>query len=248
MKRWQKNSLVIGGTILGGILYNLGVKAQTSNPPASYWGKAYDRGVEVDDSTLVRVYDTNGTGDGLAQTDDDQLIGEGIALTYNSEKGWFSVNALTDDPSTTTIDEGGSEDGNTYFKLVRKSDGKEHLAYIDENMTTHIIKHKPGVSQNFNAYTDFSVGIEPIDDELGLKVYPVPFDDKLFIEDPFSIGEKNFEVFNLAGQKVLEGRYEAGERVTLDVGGMASGAYIMRITSGDNTIERKIDVKKIIKK
>jgi hypothetical protein len=160
MKRWHKVALVGGGILAGEALYGVAASGQ-SNPPASYWGKAYDRGTVVADGTLIRAYDTNGTGDGKSGTSDDQLIGEGKTFTNGGESGWFTINGLTDDPAT-PADEGALSGANVYFKLVRKSDGKEDLAYQDANMTTHIVTHEPGKSKNANAYTDFSTGIEPV--------------------------------------------------------------------------------------
>lgn len=217
-------------------------KAAAQESPANYWGRAYDRGNAVDDSTLVRVYDTNGTGNGLTETGDDQLIGETATFTYNDEKGWFNGNAVTDDPAT-EADEGAPKDGNTYFRLVRKSDGKEDLAYLDSDMTVHILKHEPATSKNVNAYTDFSVGIEDVFGEDPLKVYPVPCAGQLFIEDDFGgTGMRRFEIYNIAGQKVLEGRYNNGEQITLDVEGMDSGIFILKVKSGN-----KVATKRIIK-
>ncbi len=243
MKRWAKNTLIGLGAL--GISAGVTQYVSAQSSPARYWGKAYDRGTVVEDGTIVRVYDTNGTGDGAVNTDDDQLIGEATTFTYNSENGWFNIDADTDDPATPE-DEGASNGGNTYFKLVRKSDGKEDLAYTDENMETHIVTHEELTYKEQALYTDFATGIEPVGAS-EVKIYPNPFSSELFIEDPFT-GKKEFEVFDISGRLVLKGRYEAGERVSVDVGGMASGAYFMRIKSGDKSVGIRVDVEKLIKR
>jgi len=218
------------------------VKAPAQVSPANYWGKAYDRNEPVGDSTLVKIYDTNGTGDGFSETSDDQLIGQAYTFTYNDEMGWFNVNALSDDPATVE-DEGAQKNGNTYFRLVRKSDGKEVLAYLDSAMTTHILEHEPATSKNVNAYTDFSVGIRSLDDRLDMKVYPNPSDGEIFIEGDFGRGRRELELYNTAGQEVLEGRYDPTEKMSLDVSGLARGVYILRVRTEDN----KTATAKIIK-
>ncbi len=245
MKRWAKNTLIGLGAV--GLSIGAAEYASAQSSPASYWGKAYDRGATVEDGTVVRVYDTNGTGDGTVNTDDDQLIGEATTFTYNSENGWFDIDADTDDPATPE-DEGAVTGANTYFRLVRTSDGKEDLAYTDADMTTHIVTHEELTTKEQNVYTDFATGVEPVGSNRGLKVYPNPFSSELFIEDPFLVGEKEFEVFDMAGRKVLEGRYQSGERISVDVDGMAGGIYFMRITSGENSVQTRVDVKKIIKR
>jgi hypothetical protein len=238
MKTWKKIALTVGGVVAGEIAYTAAANAQAANPPASYWGRAYDRNVEVDDSTLVRVYDTNGTGDGKSGTSDDQLIGEGFTFTNNSQKGWFTVNALTDDPAT-PADEGALSDANVYFKLVRKSDGKADLAYQDANMTTHIIQHEPGKSRNVDAYTDFSTGIEPVNGS-DVKLYPNPTNGMINLE-----GEniKSVKISDMNGRIYQYDMNGGNGSYQLNLDDISSGLYFMTIEMSDG---RK-DTKKFVK-
>lgn len=223
------------------LVLGLGLKASAQTPPANYWGHAFDRGNPVEDSTLVNIYDTNGTGDGLSETGDDQLIGQSYTFTYDNDRGLFNINALSDDPATQQ-DEGAAKGAKTYFKLVRKGDGKEVLAYLDSAMSVHSIEHEPATSKNINAYSDFTIGIRPLDSKLDMNVYPNPSDGELFIEGDFGMGSRKLELYNTAGQEVLEGRYnDPMERMSLDLSGLANGVYILRVRTSDNkTATRKI--------
>jgi hypothetical protein len=232
MKTWKKIALTVGGVVAGEIAYTAAANAQAANPPASYWGRAYDRGTEVADSTLIRAYDTNGTGDGKSGTSDDQLIGEGATFTANGQKGWFTINALTDNPLT-PADEGALSGANVYFKLVRKSDGKVDLAYQDANLTTHVVTHEPGKSKNVNAYTDFSTGIEPVN-AFGVKLYPNPTNGMLNLDLGDGEAIKSVKIFDMNGrlyQYDMNGGRNGSYQLNLD--GMSSGLYFMTIEMSD---------------
>jgi hypothetical protein len=79
-------------------------------------------------------------------------------------------------------------------------------------------------------------------DKLGLRIYPVPFEDFLTIQAGSGIGMNyNVEIFNNSGMLVLR-RSSFFDRIVLDMSQFNPGGYILRICTLN-----EIFVKKIIK-
>jgi len=95
--------------------------------------------------------------------------------------------------------------------------------------------------------TDLSTGI---DDRImgGLKVYPVPADDHIFLEVSrgiFKGSSVRISILDLSGKYVLNEKVSdlSGNPVTLNIAGLPEGVYVLRLT--DNKISYNLRIIKV---
>lgn len=72
-----------------------------------------------------------------------------------------------------------------------------------------------------------------------LKIYPIPVQDYLYVELPDSDNELDLSVFNVIGEKKYYS-HEKNSRLKLDLSGLSSGIYFLKIIQGEKTFVRKI--------
>ncbi len=71
-----------------------------------------------------------------------------------------------------------------------------------------------------------------------VKIYPNPFTDELLIEFPGSLADGSYEIMNFAGEVVTTGKLTG--RTTVKTGGLSRGAYILKVTIGNDQCVKKI--------
>ena len=89
---------------------------------------------------------------------------------------------------------------------------------------------------NVVAPTTSPAGINRYTNSVGLNLYPVPAGNQLTISisDP-SLNARNIEIYDLLGSKILEQKINPNDtQVTLDVSGLMTGNYLLKITGGNN--------------
>ena len=123
------------------------------------------------------------------------------------------------------------------------------------NMGNNTISFSTAAVGNFFILTgDSPTSVETsadliVDDFQLLQNYPNPFNPATTIE--FRVGKRmdiSLSVFNLLGQKVADlvsGSLEPGNyKINFDATGLASGVYLYRLQSSENTISRKMQLLK----
>ena len=91
-----------------------------------------------------------------------------------------------------------------------------------------------------NSVLDCSLGTGTVEEKLW-RVYPNPTDEVLHISTKSSISDSvNVEVFDINGRKVLSTKINVNQ--TLNVSGLTSGVYILKMNSGDETQTEKLIV------
>jgi len=142
---------------------------------------------------------------------------------------------------------------NDYFNVYHSLDG-ENWEVIDQQSgagNSQEIVHYASIHKNpkvgvhyyqlqqvdFNGNHSFSE-VEAVDIGLDadLKIYPIPADQKLFLESRFPMDENSILVFNDQGQSMGNWSFENG---ILNIDRFAPGVYFIRLTTLDNSVVKK---------
>jgi hypothetical protein len=87
-------------------------------------------------------------------------------------------------------------------------------------------------SINFSLCISFPVGINALETEAAIFVYPNPTNGKVFLKTQNINGnEVEVTVFDLTGRKVLSTRKKLSENMEIDLSKQVSGAYFMKVES-----------------
>lgn len=73
-----------------------------------------------------------------------------------------------------------------------------------------------------------------------MEIYPNPFNDELTIENVTGKGDVKIVVYSASGQVVKEVNVEEEGKITLDMSGLETGTYIVRMTSDSGVSTRNI--------
>jgi aminopeptidase N len=122
----------------------------------------------------------------------------------------------------------------TYDFTIRCTDSSSPVKTDDQAYTVNVVESQ-GISENDNIPTDFML----------LGNYPNPFNSSTVIRLNLPQGGQiRVDIFNMLGQKIetlYDGHMSAGEKeIVWNGGGVASGIYFYRVTSGDRTASRKM--------
>lgn len=87
------------------------------------------------------------------------------------------------------------------------------------------------------------VSIAGIEKDYSINVYPNPAHDALTLQVGTGLLNtlKQYTVYNALGQSLISGRFNA-ETTTINIGNLPTGAYYIRVSSGDNSITRQFTV------
>ncbi len=87
--------------------------------------------------------------------------------------------------------------------------------------------------QGFYAYTNTALGVAFADGGAGVKVFPVPVKDRLYIRNGVA---DYWRIITIRGATMLDGQEKSSE---IDVGLLAPGMYILELAIGHSRITRK---------
>jgi hypothetical protein len=120
---------------------------------------------------------------------------------------------------------------------VTASSGKMYLIFSSDNTIT---------SQGWEGfYTTFPVGCEEIAGKTGLLAWPNPADDVIRVAIPPS-GPASVQLFTISGTRVWKGEIPAtktGSEMQIDVSEMNAGLYLLKVTTAEETMTRKIMIR-----
>lgn len=75
-----------------------------------------------------------------------------------------------------------------------------------------------------------------------LLLYPNPSADWVMIDNKSAHAMKNITAYNVLGQKVYEAKADSSNKHKIDISGLASGVYSVRIETADGSLIRKFEV------
>ena len=108
-----------------------------------------------------------------------------------------------------------------------------------ETVLTAVVKTRSNVKNNRTS------GIIKYTKEVSWKVYPVPANDKLYIELENHVEQVDVELVNLMGQVVHQQLIERHEtKLSLDVSGFNPGVYLVRLKSTKGILAQKVVIEK----
>ena len=85
-------------------------------------------------------------------------------------------------------------------------------------------------------------GIDELNEEAWIEVFPNPVNDILSIKFLKNVGPKTIRLFHVNGQKVLEKQYDGNDFLEIELSGKSSGMYILEVL-----IDDKVFIEKILK-
>ena len=91
-------------------------------------------------------------------------------------------------------------------------------------------------------FSTSSVGLETVETAT-VQCYPNPVQTELFLTIDQALVGSNFELVNVTGQTVLNGRFQSAQLV-LDVSGLPSGMYFLRGKAGSSVITERIVIQR----
>lgn len=174
------------------------------------------------------------------------------AWERNSDsKGWWNSNSF-----------GGVDNYDTkvYLDTITPTYARMHtyFYFLDEyyNGTLYNVDQwvpfDPGIISNrqfaYSVYvTNPTIGIEELENDLSMTVYPNPSDNHVNILFKFDKErEAGFKLYDMAGRVIISTNdisYPAGDNLfQIDVSSLSSGLYILQMNSGNTHIQKKIIV------
>ena len=137
---------------------------------------------------------------------------------------------------------------------IRPSEFNPIINYIGVNSSTkklfsgaiddfRIYNYQLSVTQVTELYNDLTTDVfDMVMEDTDLSVWPVPANDNLNIRySEFSRSANSIlQLFNMNGSVVLNIDFKAGNQTTLDVTSLPTGIYLLRLTTSEGVLTRKI--------
>jgi hypothetical protein len=184
---------------------------------------------------------------------DMPLSSFGIQVTYYSECGEentafksVTVNNLQSTAPVITSNgnvlHSNASSGNQWYNqngIINGATSQNYTAVA--NGDYHVVQTIGGcTSEASNVIHIVATGVEKLEANRAIKVYPNPVSNELVIEMEGNQTEQNFEVVNSNGQTVFKGCIF--EKTIVQTSSFSSGVYLVRFDDGET-----IEVKKIVK-
>ena len=96
------------------------------------------------------------------------------------------------------------------------------------------------ISSSWSDVSPSSGTVSTLDSEInGFNVYPNPVKGNSLTVTTFSTEVKTVNIFNVLGRKVFSQRFSSMNK-TMDISGISSGVYIMKVSEGNNIATKKL--------
>jgi len=127
-----------------------------------------------------------------------------------------------------------TDGGNNWFSLVSGVNNTTNLTgiYFINNLTGWVVGYYGTILKT----TSGGIGIDEFSQKIGLKIYPNPAQDRIFISTTETAVFEEVSVFSLNGSLVLKPEhYKNG----IDVSGLTSGVYVLQLTTKKGVAKSK---------
>jgi hypothetical protein len=112
-------------------------------------------------------------------------------------------------------------------------DGATGQSFEATESGSYAVTLTSGNCSQTSACTSVTVtGVNEINGRDAFAAYPVPFGDQLTLRNNGHVGPVRVQLFNLAGEVVLD-ETRSGVEIILQTAGLPSGSYVLQLTSGD---------------
>ena len=152
-----------------------------------------------------------------------------IVYRKNGDDGEYERIKLLGANKTNYTDNGVSEEGDYYYKLVAYYQGIDCVSAPAANL------YDPNMY-----YVHFHYYIDAVDEtgDQGVNLYPNPTTGMLNIEAPMM---QNIAVFNLLGQRVYESAVN-GDATVINMKDLGSGMFMVVVQTADGIVAKKVSV------
>lgn len=217
------NASITASQINNGSFDNCGIASITVSPDSFAIGDAGDHVVT------------------LTVTDNDGLSSIATAIvTVNS----FFANTITRNLDTLSADESSATtyqwmtcDGGNYVDIL----GENNLSFTPTAIGSYSVDiTKNGSTRRSDCVDINTLGNKDFDFNSKLSVYPNPFKDEISVNVD---ANAKVEIFNLIGEIVYNGKINSGT-TSLNLSNIATGVYLMKITTENNQSKTVKIVKK----
>lgn len=211
-----------------------------------------DRGDSTGKGSDIQATFENISGLDLTDFFNQWYYGEGyptISLQWNQDNGqtFLVVTETTSVPNVTPFFKTslelklGSAQGDTTVRVYVDHDGQEFVFNWDNPITTisidpnqWILNQVGSVVHNTNL-----VSVPTIEVDTTLNIYPVPTNNQLTVSSAKNI--KGIRLFDMTG-RAIESYPGTGEKTTIDIAGLDSGAYVVEVSFRDiaGTVKRLV--------
>ncbi|NNF02174.1 MAG: T9SS type A sorting domain-containing protein [Bacteroidia bacterium] len=162
-------------------------------------------------------------------------------LTWNAVPGALGYRVIggqQGSPNLVSVDLNGN--GNTSLNAGGLQSGTSYqwVVYAICSVNPSIISPQSAV-QTFSTPTSTAKADRSTEDIISMTIYPNPNDGQFIIE-MFNFGEETkVEIYDLIGQLIMT-EESAQEKIEIDMSSQERGTYIIRVTSGDETISHRV--------
>ncbi len=157
--------------------------------------------------------------------------GNGIAVNANPAPIDFDVSVTLVDHTLTAGAEGMHYQWVDCNDQNAPIDGATDQSYeVTTSGNYAVIVSDGDCSQTSICTAVIVTGLEELEGADAFSVYPVPFGDRLTVQTHGTVGPVRAELFSLSGQLLLDVTH-SGIDINLPTAGLASGSYILRLTS-----------------
>ena len=130
---------------------------------------------------------------------------------------------------------------NPYASICNLMTNKSYKLRVRSSCSTGMAVEGHGPWSDSLVFSHPPIGINDVE-QSGIRIHPNPTRDRLTVERPTAV-PATIEVFNAKGQKVLSTTTDQAA-VTLDVSSLASGSYLLRVTTAEGSSVRSFVVGK----
>jgi hypothetical protein len=160
---------------------------------------------------------------------------------YTTISGTDQVMAIySDDPTTSEID-GMLEGEEIIYRRYNINTANEELLHVVSGGDA--LDDCNYFSSNGISMMALKTSVESIETLADIKVYPNPATDYIRISQSESSGATQVILSDMIGNEIISTSLNAGEK-TLDVSRLAEGCYLLRISTGNQIISKKVVIRK----
>ena len=128
-----------------------------------------------------------------------------------------------------------TDGGNNWFSLVSGVNNITNLTgiFFINNLTGWVVGYNGTIIKT----TSGGIGIDENTNEIQLKIYPNPAQDRIYIATTEGLDLQQVDFFDLQGKQILSTKVlENG----IDISGLANGVYVLNIKTEKGVLQRKV--------
>lgn len=168
-------------------------------------------------------------------TPGEQEVEVGDVILWENTSGTAHTTTSTSTP----------EEAEGWDETLSEGETFEYKVEVPGQYEYHCAIHAGGPNAHDGSFTAEGVGTfseEAIEANLHINFYPNPASKELNIEIGNDLQNGSIELINMQGKEVLQEEASGEEKVSLDVGSLSEGIYLLNIPTASGNFREKIIV------